>query len=141
MPDGWFRRRLMSKVISNCRYWSGIVISGVWRDGSGWWEVEYLEVIGPVLYLLRRKRNVWCRNSILWQIHGRVSAYLMFDNLTHCYIPNGQENVFLWVMGKQDWQDSSPLCCCEYWNIQQERSHILGCCCNCEDLDESVERL
>ncbi|GFG30496.1 hypothetical protein Cfor_08119 [Coptotermes formosanus] len=44
-------------------------------------------------------------------------------------------------MGKQEWQDSSPLCCCEYWNIQQERSHILGCCCNCEDLDDGVERL
>ncbi|PSN49567.1 hypothetical protein C0J52_09748 [Blattella germanica] len=44
-------------------------------------------------------------------------------------------------MGKQEWQDNSPLCCCEYWNIQHERSHILGCCCNCEDFDESVERL
>ncbi|XP_069691820.1 palmitoyltransferase ZDHHC23 isoform X1 [Periplaneta americana] len=44
-------------------------------------------------------------------------------------------------MGKQEWQDNSPLCCCEYWNINQERSHILGCCCNCEDFDESVERL
>lgn len=41
----------------------------------------------------------------------------------------------------QEWQDSSPLCCCEYWNIQQERSHILGCCCNCEDLDDGVERI
>jgi len=41
----------------------------------------------------------------------------------------------------QEWQDNSPLCCCEYWNIEQERSHILGCCCNCEDLDDGVERL
>jgi len=44
-------------------------------------------------------------------------------------------------MGMQEWQDSSPLCCCEYWNIQQERSHILGCFCNCDDLDDGVERL
>lgn len=37
-------------------------------------------------------------------------------------------------------RSDTPLCCCEYFNINQERSHILACCCNCQDLDESFEK-
>ncbi|KAB0802109.1 hypothetical protein PPYR_04295 [Photinus pyralis] len=37
--------------------------------------------------------------------------------------------------------DSSGLCCCEYIDLNQGRNHILACCCNCEDLDESVDKL
>ncbi|CAG9863727.1 unnamed protein product [Phyllotreta striolata] len=36
--------------------------------------------------------------------------------------------------------DNSALCCCEYYDINYERNHILACCCNCEDLDEAFER-
>jgi hypothetical protein len=28
-----------------------------------------------------------------------------------------------------------PLCCCEYRNRRGERAHVLGLCCDCEDLD------
>ncbi|XP_069997105.1 palmitoyltransferase ZDHHC23 isoform X2 [Penaeus vannamei] len=38
-------------------------------------------------------------------------------------------------------KDDSPLCCCEYVNREGERSHILATFCNCEDLDESFDRL
>ncbi|XP_071454307.1 palmitoyltransferase ZDHHC23-B-like [Hetaerina americana] len=37
--------------------------------------------------------------------------------------------------------ENSPLCCCEYLNLKQERSHLLGFCCDCQELDENVERL
>ena len=32
------------------------------------------------------------------------------------------------------------LCCCEYINLQGERSHVAACCCDCEDLDEACDR-
>ncbi|XP_049834334.1 palmitoyltransferase ZDHHC23-B [Schistocerca gregaria] len=38
-----------------------------------------------------------------------------------------------------DGRDS--LCCCEYINRNQERYHMLECCCNCEELDICVDRL
>ena len=34
-----------------------------------------------------------------------------------------------------------PLCCCEYENEEGERSHILACCCDCQALDETCDRL
>lgn len=37
--------------------------------------------------------------------------------------------------------DKDSLCCCEYINRNQERSHILECCCNCEELDICCDRL
>ncbi|CAH1118953.1 unnamed protein product [Phaedon cochleariae] len=37
--------------------------------------------------------------------------------------------------------ETSALCCCEYYDRNQERSHILTCCCDCEDLDEAFESL
>ncbi|KAJ8986000.1 hypothetical protein NQ317_013884 [Molorchus minor] len=37
--------------------------------------------------------------------------------------------------------ESIPLCCCEYYNVNNERSHVLLCCCNCTDLDEAFESL
>ncbi|KAG8240345.1 hypothetical protein J437_LFUL000820 [Ladona fulva] len=37
--------------------------------------------------------------------------------------------------------EKNPLCCCEYLNLKQERSHILGYCCDCQELDDGVERL
>lgn len=33
-----------------------------------------------------------------------------------------------------------PLCCCEYTNIDGERSHLLTCCCDCRHLDQLIER-
>jgi len=27
------------------------------------------------------------------------------------------------------------LCCCEYIDRNNEKFHLLGCCCNCEDFD------
>lgn len=35
--------------------------------------------------------------------------------------------------------DQDPLCCCEYYNIKRQRSHILSFFCECEDLDETVD--
>ncbi|GAB1602411.1 palmitoyltransferase ZDHHC23-like isoform X1 [Argonauta hians] len=35
--------------------------------------------------------------------------------------------------------DETVLCCCEYINQRGERSHILGCCCDCEDLDKAFD--
>ncbi|XP_055680224.1 palmitoyltransferase ZDHHC23-B [Lutzomyia longipalpis] len=34
-----------------------------------------------------------------------------------------------------------PLCCCEYIDRNNERNHILACCCNCVDLDAAADRL
>ncbi|XP_023023459.2 zinc finger DHHC-type palmitoyltransferase GABPI [Leptinotarsa decemlineata] len=33
------------------------------------------------------------------------------------------------------------LCCCEYYDLNQERNHILACCCNCEDLDQAFDNI
>jgi len=38
-------------------------------------------------------------------------------------------------------QDPSPLCCCEYYNNEGDRSHLLGLCCDCETLDLAVDRM
>lgn len=35
--------------------------------------------------------------------------------------------------------DSNPLCCCEYFDLHDERNHILACCCNCQDFDEGFD--
>ena len=32
------------------------------------------------------------------------------------------------------------LCCCEYDNMDGERSHLLACCCNCEAVDLACDR-
>lgn len=39
-----------------------------------------------------------------------------------------------------DDDDNNFLCCCEYLNLKNQRSHILGFCCDCEDVDEYFER-
>lgn len=36
--------------------------------------------------------------------------------------------------------DTDPLCCCEYYDRNAARNHILACCCNCTDVDESFDR-
>lgn len=36
---------------------------------------------------------------------------------------------------------SKSLCCCEYIDLNGEDSHILGCCCNCHEVDACFERL
>ena len=36
--------------------------------------------------------------------------------------------------------DDSVLCCCEYWDRDGERYHMLQCCCNCVDFDSAFER-
>uniref|UniRef100_A0A674P685 Palmitoyltransferase n=1 Tax=Takifugu rubripes TaxID=31033 RepID=A0A674P685_TAKRU len=33
------------------------------------------------------------------------------------------------------------LCCCEYVNRHGERSHVAACCCDCEDLDDSLAKV
>lgn len=37
-------------------------------------------------------------------------------------------------------EHTDPLCCCEYFNLNNERYHILECCCNCIDFDEAFDR-
>ncbi|GAB0090947.1 Palmitoyltransferase [Sergentomyia squamirostris] len=37
--------------------------------------------------------------------------------------------------------DVDPLCCCEYFDRNNERNHILACCCNCVDFDQAADRL
>lgn len=36
--------------------------------------------------------------------------------------------------------DGKALCCCEYYNRDRARFHILGCCCDCVHLDEFCTR-
>lgn len=36
--------------------------------------------------------------------------------------------------------DASPLCCCEYFNIKGERTHLLALCCECDELDNAVDQ-
>lgn len=37
-------------------------------------------------------------------------------------------------------KDSSPLCCCEYYNLLGQRTHLIALCCDCEDLDNAVDQ-
>lgn len=37
-------------------------------------------------------------------------------------------------------EDTDGLCCCEYYDLSNERNHILACLCNCVDLDEAVDK-
>ena len=32
------------------------------------------------------------------------------------------------------------LCCCEYENMDGERSHIFACCCDCEAADQVADK-
>ncbi|XP_054264054.1 palmitoyltransferase ZDHHC23-like isoform X1 [Macrosteles quadrilineatus] len=40
-----------------------------------------------------------------------------------------------------DEERSLNLCCCEYIDANDERNHILGCCCNCSELDMCIDKL
>ncbi|KAL1497822.1 hypothetical protein ABEB36_008716 [Hypothenemus hampei] len=35
--------------------------------------------------------------------------------------------------------EERDLCCCEYYDLTNNRNHILACLCNCTDLDEAVD--
>ncbi|XP_037079262.1 palmitoyltransferase ZDHHC23-like, partial [Pollicipes pollicipes] len=35
---------------------------------------------------------------------------------------------------------AEPLCCCEYVNMEGEKSHILAVCCDCEAVDDTCDR-
>ena len=35
--------------------------------------------------------------------------------------------------------DTSPLCCCEFFNRRGERTHVLQMCCACEEFDEACD--
>ncbi|KAL1006528.1 hypothetical protein UPYG_G00073460 [Umbra pygmaea] len=37
-------------------------------------------------------------------------------------------------------EPDEALCCCEYVDLQGDRSHVAACCCDCEDLDEACDR-
>lgn len=41
---------------------------------------------------------------------------------------------------EEDLASTSHLCCCEYFDKDQQRFHILGCCCNCLDFDLAFTR-
>lgn len=34
----------------------------------------------------------------------------------------------------------SPLCCCEYRNVEGQRTHIFAFCCECDELDNAAEQ-
>lgn len=36
--------------------------------------------------------------------------------------------------------DPSPLCCCEFRNLKEQRTHILAFCCECDELDNAVDQ-
>jgi len=38
-------------------------------------------------------------------------------------------------------EDNDPLCCCEYTNVQGERAHLCGLFCDCQELDDTFDRL
>lgn len=35
--------------------------------------------------------------------------------------------------------EEDPLCCCEYYNIRKQRTHLLTFCCECDELDKTVD--
>ncbi|CAN2387745.1 DHHC-type containing [Pristimantis euphronides] len=37
-------------------------------------------------------------------------------------------------------EEGDTLCCCEYIDRKGERSHLAGCLCDCEDLDQACDR-
>ncbi|XP_018324777.1 palmitoyltransferase ZDHHC23 [Agrilus planipennis] len=37
--------------------------------------------------------------------------------------------------------ENEALCCCEYYDVNNERNHILTCCCNCLEFDEAFDNL
>ena len=37
--------------------------------------------------------------------------------------------------------DANPLCCCEYHNRDGEWFHLIALCCDCEALDQAVDRM
>lgn len=45
------------------------------------------------------------------------------------------QNQFKKINLIDDEVEDHPLCLCEYFNKENQRSHILMCCCNCEALD------
>ena len=36
-------------------------------------------------------------------------------------------------------EDEGPLCCCEYYNIRKQRTHLLTFFCECDELDKTVD--
>jgi palmitoyltransferase len=36
--------------------------------------------------------------------------------------------------------NSSPLCCCEYYNVNGQRTHLITLFCDCEDLDNAADQ-
>jgi len=38
-------------------------------------------------------------------------------------------------------EDNDPLCCCEYTNVQGERAHLCSLFCDCQELDDTFDRL
>ena len=38
-------------------------------------------------------------------------------------------------------QDDDPLCCCEYRNRHGYRAHVCGCCCACDEIDQTADKL
>lgn len=38
------------------------------------------------------------------------------------------------------YDDPDPLCCCEYFDRNNERNHILACFCNCVEFDSLFDR-
>ena len=36
-------------------------------------------------------------------------------------------------------EDEGPLCCCEYYNINKQRTHLLTFCCECDEFDKAVD--
>ena len=35
--------------------------------------------------------------------------------------------------------DEDPLCCCEYYNVRKQRTHLLTFFCECDELDKAVD--
>ena len=36
-------------------------------------------------------------------------------------------------------EDDGPLCCCEYYNIREQKVHLLTFCCECDELDKAAD--
>lgn len=67
-----------------------------------------------------------------WKSHGVSSAMSSYADARDYYSYSASS------FG--DEVDTDPLCCCEYFDRNDERNHILACCCNCVDFDESCDR-
>ena len=79
--------------------------------------------------------------------HGKITSYhtctctcCTADSLCSCLLQLSRHQRTTQTNTEMS-AEVEPLCCCEYYDNQGERSHLLALCCDCEALDKAVDRL